>query len=158
MSTEDTMRNHYRTAIQFARMSHAGQVDKSGADYFDNHLDPVVTIIREQLGGRYHDSIVGYLHDVLEDTPATAQDLMETFGGAITQDVLMLTKSDGTPYWKYIEDIAKHGSESARRVKRADLMDHINKSAAIPASLLKRYTTALEVLNEAEERHQTVAS
>jgi (p)ppGpp synthase/HD superfamily hydrolase len=147
------MTTHYYEAVVFAKEAHAGQVDKAGKDYFIYHLEAVVKIIREELGGTIHDAVVGYLHDVIEDTDTTVKDLMEKFGGAITRDVLMLSKSEGTPYWKYIEDIAEHGSKSARLVKRADLLDHVRKSAAIPASLLKRYTKSMAVLDEAEKRY-----
>lgn len=154
-SMEDIMGTHYREAVALSRVAHSGQRDKAGHDYFYAHIEPVVKIIREELGGTIHDAIVGYLHDILEDTPTTVQDLVEKFGGAIAQDVLMLTRSKGTPYWKYIEDIAEHGSESARRVKRADLLDHLYKWEAIPASLLKRYRKAMEVLDEAESKQVT---
>lgn len=148
------MSTYYREASVFARLAHKGQVDKAGLDYFTHHIDPVVRIIREELSGTIADAVVGYLHDVLEDTPTSLQDITEKFGPRIAKDVLTLTRSDGTPYWKYIEDIAEHGSASARLVKRADLMDHIAKGDAIPASLVKRYTKSLEVLDERAKRDQ----
>lgn len=56
----------------FARDAHAGQTDKLGRDYYTAHLLPIAARM-EQHGE--HAEMAGLLHDVLEDTPVTADEL-----------------------------------------------------------------------------------
>ena len=63
---------------------------------------------------------VGYLHDVLEDTVITEEDLV-TMGisSEIVSAIKVLTKKRGEPYTEYIEQVKEN--ELARKVKIADL-------------------------------------
>lgn len=56
--------NHkLEAAKKIAREAHASQVDKAGVDYFIGHLSSVANSCENEL-----EKIVGYLHDVAEDT------------------------------------------------------------------------------------------
>ncbi|MBE5477870.1 hypothetical protein E3G68_005203 [Mycobacteroides abscessus] len=59
-------------AREFARRAHVGQRDKAGREYFDGHLTPIASAAQV-----FGPDVVAaaWLHDVLEDTAATAQDL-----------------------------------------------------------------------------------
>lgn len=48
---------------KIAQALHAGQLDKAGVDYFSGHLTSV-----GEAGCNWKDTVVGYLHDVAEDT------------------------------------------------------------------------------------------
>ena len=77
----------------FARRAHAGQVDQQGRDYFDHHLQPISALLRP-----FGDdaATAGLLHDVLEDTPATADDLRALgLPAAVVAAVESVTRRDG---------------------------------------------------------------
>ena len=87
-----------REAYQFARQAHEGQTRASGEPYFD-HPVAVAEILAE-----YHmdvDTIMaGLLHDVVEDTPVTAEQIEERFGERVCKMVMGVTKVGkiGTAY------------------------------------------------------------
>lgn len=60
-------------AIEIARDAHAGQIDKNGADYIEHPL--AVARALEPFGP--HARIAGLLHDVVEDSDWTLQDLLK---------------------------------------------------------------------------------
>lgn len=59
-------------AARLAKRLHEGQKDKAGIDYFEGHLSFVA-----QLGNDWREIIAGYLHDASEDTPHTAEEVIE---------------------------------------------------------------------------------
>ena len=74
--------------------------------------------------------IVAILHDVIEDTSVTADDLRrEGFGEAVLAALDRLTHRQGEPYAEYV--IRCKGHEVARRVKLADLEDNYRLSRTI---------------------------
>jgi hypothetical protein len=76
--------------------------------------------------------IVGVLHDVVEDTPVTADDLRRAgFGDQVIAAVLCVTHGKGEPYADYV--VRCKGNEVARRVKLADLEDN----SRLPRALLR---------------------
>jgi hypothetical protein len=74
--------------------------------------------------------IVAVLHDVIEDTPVTADDLRrEGFDEAILAAVLCVTHCREEPYADYV--VRCKGNDVARRVKLADLEDNSRLSRTI---------------------------
>ncbi|NLT73620.1 MAG: bifunctional (p)ppGpp synthetase/guanosine-3',5'-bis(diphosphate) 3'-pyrophosphohydrolase [Chloroflexi bacterium] len=69
-------------AISYAREAHGEQLRASGEPYFIHPLE--VAIILLDLGMDEDSVIAALLHDVIEDTPATRNDLTETFGDTVT--------------------------------------------------------------------------
>lgn len=67
MSGDDVMAR----AREIARHAHAGQVDKAGRDYYRTHVADVV----HRVGNDATLQAVAYLHDVVEDTSWTLDDL-----------------------------------------------------------------------------------
>jgi (p)ppGpp synthase/HD superfamily hydrolase len=127
-------------AKTLARLMHAGQVDKAGEDYFA-HLVRVA-----EAGEFYVDVVVGYLHDIIEDTAMTHEDLAAFgFGDYVGTAVEALTHRKGETYADYMARIVAAGG-SAARVKAADLRDHLRDTSPIPDSLIKRYTKALALV------------
>ena len=55
-----------------AKEFHKGQVDKQGVDYFEGHLTAV-----GNAGHDWKEKIVGFLHDVAEDTPFTVDEIVQ---------------------------------------------------------------------------------
>lgn len=60
-------------AEQIATKAHAGQVDKNGVDYIEHPRGVAAQFDRETQAG---ECVVAWLHDVLEDTSVTAEDLL----------------------------------------------------------------------------------
>tara|TARA_R110000868_G_C10972640_1_gene770702 strand:+ start:30835 stop:31248 length:414 start_codon:yes stop_codon:yes gene_type:complete len=74
----------------FAQEKHKNQLDDIGLSYFDAHIQQVVSILKVVTD---NDDIIsaGYLHDTVEDTETTEQELREVFGDTITDLVMEVT-------------------------------------------------------------------
>ena len=71
------------------------------------------------------EKIVALLHDVLEDSDLTTDDLVEYgFPVEIVKAVKVLTKKQGVSYDIYLAEVKK--SKVARRVKIADIMHNMD--------------------------------
>lgn len=107
-------------AIEIATEAHKGQFDKSGKDYIGHPLRVM------EMGKTEDEKIVGVLHDVVEDSPWTFQELeAEGFSKQITDALRCLTKtSEKENYDEYIERIKKN--PLAVSVKLNDLTDNMD--------------------------------
>jgi len=136
----------YNEAVALALTAHAGQVDKGGNDYFTAHVEEVVRIVREELGGGIEAAVVAYLHDVVEDSDTTVADIAAQFGDAVAGHVDAMSRRLGEEtYTEFIERVMAHGG-IAVTVKTADMIEHLNRAGNIPESLVTRYTKALATL------------
>lgn len=106
-------------AIEIANRAHTGQVDKAGSPYI---LHPLrVMLSRENDLER----ICAVLHDVIEDSDITLDDLRnEGFSQEVIAVLDCLTKRDGENYDEFISRILKN--ETACHIKLADLYDNMN--------------------------------
>lgn len=107
-------------AIAFATQAHAGQTDKAGKPYITHPMR-----VMDQMDGT-EAKIAAILHDVLEDTDHTADDLRDRLGlpDNILEAVLLLTRSPGMDYMDYVRRLAD--CPLAAAVKRADLQDNMD--------------------------------
>jgi (p)ppGpp synthase/HD superfamily hydrolase len=107
-------------AIEIAVEAHKGQKDKYGAPYL-GHVTRVMNA-----GETDQERIVGVLHDVVEDTPWTFDDLRrEGFSTEIINAVQCLTKkSEDEDYGEFTERVRKN--PLAIRVKLNDLRDNMD--------------------------------
>ena len=86
-------KEHQKTvaaALEYATLKHGGQKRVSGEPYI-THPIAVANILLD-LGMDYNSVCAALLHDVIEDTDATEEDLREKFGDQITELVLGVTK------------------------------------------------------------------
>ena len=83
-------------AIQLACMAHEGQKRYSGEEYVCHPLQ--VAIILVELGMDNETIQAAILHDVVEDTPVTLEDIRKTFGGEIAALVDGVTKLNKIPF------------------------------------------------------------
>ena len=105
------------TALQIAAKAHEGQKDKSGESYILHPLRVMMRVQGEEA------QIVGVLHDVIEDTSVTADDLRRAgFSEKIIAAVLCVTHRKDEPYADYV--VRCKSNEIARQVKLADLEDN----------------------------------
>ena len=120
------------------------------SDVCDADVDAAVHARRvASLCHTMHSSIVGYLHDLVEDYPHVAETLRQELiaGGHehLFASILLLTRTKEQTYADYIEAIAASGDVVAIEVKIADLCDHL--CYGCPTSLVPRYLKALDVLH-----------
>ena len=108
------------TAQSIATAAHAGQVDKLGADYIEH---PARVAANFEPVRQSTEHCAAWLHDVIEDTPVTARQLLDTrVPRAVVETVLLLTRNSGVPSDFYYDRIRDH--EAARAVKLADIADN----------------------------------
>ena len=80
-----------RLAFEFAREAHSPQKRKSGEPYII-HPVCVARIVAEELELGADPVIAAFLHDVVEDTPYTIEDIRERFGDDVAFLVGVVTK------------------------------------------------------------------
>src|SRR4030042_3566892 len=106
-------------AISFAAKAHRRHKDKAGAVYI---LNPLRIMLRMKTKD---ERIVAVLHDVVEDTRYTLEDLRKAgYSGKILRSLGYLTRRDGEEYEEFIKRV-KH-NPLARKVKIADLKDNLD--------------------------------
>ena len=71
-----------RAAFEFAREAHSPQKRKSGEPYII-HPVSVARIVAEELELGADPVIAAFLHDVVEDTPYTIEDIRDRFGDEV---------------------------------------------------------------------------
>lgn len=103
-----------KKALKICFNAHKNQVDKTGMPYVFHPFH-----LAEQM--ETEDEVcVALLHDTVEDTPITFEDLInEGFNDNIINALKLLTHNDDTPYLEYVARIKTN--QVARRVKLADL-------------------------------------
>lgn len=92
---DDMMR--LRSAFELAREAHAAQRRKTGEPYI-LHPVAVATIAAEELGLGANPVIACFLHDVVEDTPYTIEDIRARFGDDVAFLVRVVTKKSTKDY------------------------------------------------------------
>jgi (p)ppGpp synthase/HD superfamily hydrolase len=108
----------FEDALAIALEAHRGQLDKAGQPYI---MHPLRVMMRMSTPT---ERIVAILHDVVEDSPTTFDDLRAAgFGEEIVRPVDHLTRREGEAYEELIERAAQH--PLAHRVKLADLEDNM---------------------------------
>ncbi len=125
----------YKRALEFITKKHAGQKRNNGHPYI---IHPI-RVSKEMRSDT--EKIVALLHDVLEDTEATIEELGE-FGPAVVEAVIALTHQEGENYFSYIERLKRN--EIARAVKIADISDNLKDNPSVHA--MEKSATALEML------------
>jgi hypothetical protein len=149
-------------AYDFARQAHEGQVDKLGEPYI-NHIARVMRRLDDPDA-----KMVAALHDVVEDTPTSLEDLRsEGFPSRVVDAVEAMTKRETEAYTAFIERLS--GNPLARAVKVADLYDNSDEArlARLPAEVARRlrakYDDAIDRLGAREliaqwRRHDQLAA
>ena len=83
-------------AYHFAKEHHKGQIRKSGEPFIAHCVE--VARLLAQLGLDHTTVAAGLLHDVIEDTPATYEEVTEQFGDKIAELIAGVTKIDQITY------------------------------------------------------------
>ncbi|MBC7545976.1 MAG: HD domain-containing protein [Candidatus Sericytochromatia bacterium] len=106
-------------AVALAAQAHLGQLDKAGAPYI---LHPLRVMFRCQSDEA---RMAAVLHDVVEDTPITLDDLRQRgFADSVVAAVDRLTRSPDETYEAFIDRVKT--DPIALEVKIADLEDNMD--------------------------------
>ena len=134
-----------RKAMKIAYNAHNGQVDKSGVPYIYHPIH-----LAEQMQTE-DECIVALLHDTVEDTEVTFEDLEKEFSNVIIEAIKLLTHDKSVEYMEYIKQIKEN--PIAKNVKLADLRHNSDekRKAEITDKDIKRnekYKKAIKFLTE----------
>ena len=131
-------------AIEIATSAHEGATDKYGAPYI-KHVTRVMN-----MGATDNEKIVGVLHDVIEDTHWTFEDLeKEGFSKELIDALRCVTKtSEDEDYQEFTNRVKIN--PLAVKVKLNDLTDNldIKRMPVVLESDLKRLNKYLKAYNE----------
>lgn len=126
-------------AAKIAINAHSGQF-YGIQDYFSFHVQQVVHCVtcaidngmlfsgslRDSKLNSYEIIAVAYLHDVVEDSDVTIQDIQKKFGNEIAYAVDAITKRKGEQYNRYIERVRMN--KMAKFVKYYDVLINLEKT------------------------------
>jgi (p)ppGpp synthase/HD superfamily hydrolase len=133
------MKKEIEFAESLAKEYHKGQKRFDGSDYI-THLQGVVNLVDKKHNGIV---IVAWLHDILEDTPMTADKLAELgIRKDLIDSIVAITKKEDETYLDYILRCSKN--LFAKEVKIADLKH--NLSNLKKGSMRDKYILALYIL------------
>ena len=135
-------------AMRLAYKAHHGQVDYNGIPYIFHPIH-----LAEQMDDEYT-CCVALLHDVVEDTEVTLEELCKEFPSQVTDAIHLMTHNDDTDYFDYVRAIKEN--PIAKKVKLADLAHNSDQSRCvgcdIPAERLRawkeKYSKAKQILTE----------
>jgi (p)ppGpp synthase/HD superfamily hydrolase len=137
-----------RQAIQFAAIRHKDQIDKAGKPY-------IAHCMRVALGvWKFGEDafISGVLHDTVEDTGTTLEEIETLFGRTVRDAVDSVSRREH-PVREHYQDFVLRSKANpiGRLVKISDLYDNMSPERRIepPAKMqrrMERYRRALEVL------------
>ena len=137
-------------AIEIAAKAHTGQVDKGGNPYIFHPLRVMMNYCddNDEMA-----QICAVLHDVIEDTNITLDDLRKDgFSEEVITALDCLTKRNGESYDDFISRIVTN--KLACKVKRGDLADNMDLTrianpTAKDEERFKRYREAADRIDEA---------
>ncbi len=165
-------------AVRLATYAHAGQIDEDGCPHLQHSLEVMFAVKRDfesreenipYINGEDYSleelMIAAVLHDVIEDTSLTHEDIVRDFGTKIAGIVDGVTRRHGDPLCK-LANCQEHSKETyrdfiyrsakspaAKIIKVADLGVNRRRTSTLPESKAKwrnkleyKYDIALRVL------------
>ena len=138
-----------KRALKLCFAAHEHQVDKSGIPYVFHPFHLAEQMKDEASTG------TALLHDVVEDTDYTLEDLRQMgYPEQVLEALTLLTHDDGSPYLDYVARL--RDNPIARQVKLADLrhnsdlsrLDQIDEAAL---RRVEKYQKAIRLLSDPNE-------
>lgn len=131
-------------ALRFATAAHKGQMRKSGDPYI-SHPKEVARFVKQFKQSNNLSALIqaAYLHDTIEDTDTTHEDLVKQFGGLVADMVQELTSDkeaiQALGKGEYIAGKMAKMSSWALVVKLADRLANVQDIDSRPAEFQRRY-------------------
>ena len=137
-------------ALRIATAAHAGQLDRDGYPVI---LHPLTVGL---MGHTDEEKMAGFLHDVVEDTSVTFDNLIEEgIPTGVVNAIRVLTHGKESDYYDYIQGIIESGNPIALQVKYNDLKHNFERGKAHP-DLQQKHGKALEMVKAAIEESSKV--
>lgn len=133
-----------KRALKLCYAAHKDQTDKSGLPYVFHPFH-----LAEQMQDEAS-VVVALLHDVVEDTPYTLEDLAQMgFPQPVLDALALLTHDPSVPYLDYVAKLKEN--PIARRVKLADLrhnsdLTRLSQVTGKDRQRVKKYAAAISLL------------
>lgn len=135
-------------AMKIAYAAHHGQVDKAGLPYI---FHPI------HLAEAMDDEVsccAALLHDVVEDTDVTMDELAQEFPEKVIAVLRLLTHEEGVPYFDYVRKIK--ANPIAVKIKLADIAHNCDQTRCVGSGLSEerlaywqdKYARARAILTE----------
>lgn len=130
----------YLKALKIAYKAHDGQVRR------DSCVPYIVHPIR--VSQQFQDDFrktIAILHDIVEDTDITINDLKNNFPSKVLEIIDILTHKKKDTHFEYIKKVLKN--EIATEIKIADIIDNLSDTICVqPQSMIDRYNKSLKIL------------
>ncbi|MCM1049337.1 MAG: hypothetical protein NC433_13035 [Clostridiales bacterium] len=135
-------------AINISYKAHLEQYDIDGIPYF-LHLYHLA----EQMNTEKR-CCIALLHDVLENTNTTKEELEKNFPNEIVEAVLLLTYKNHEDYYDYVKNVCTN--EDAAFVKLADLIHNISENRLLGTDIsikekncrIKKYLKSIKIVSD----------
>jgi len=135
-------------AMKIAYSAHHGQLDYNGIPYIFHPLH-----LAEQMDDEIS-CCVALLHDVVEDTAVTMEELAKEFPAEVIDALKLLTHDDAVEYFDYVREIKSN--PIAKKVKLADLAHNSDQTRCVGSGLTRerldywkaKYEKATKILTE----------
>ena len=135
-----------KKALKLCFEAHKEQVDKSGMPYVFHPFHLAEQMKTEET------TVVALLHDLVEDTDYTIEDLMSMgFSKSITDAIALMTHTNDVEYMDYVREIKNN--PIAKTVKLADLkhnsdLTRLDVADEKALSRREKYLKAIKLLEE----------
>lgn len=133
-----------KKAINIAYNAHMGQInEKEGLPYIFHPIH-----LAEQMENE-EECIVAILHDVVEDTEVSIEELEKEFSKTVIDAIKLVTHNKSEDYMEYVKKIKDN--PIAKKVKLADIAHNMDKSRLEKVTdrdiaRIEKYKRALEIL------------
>jgi len=123
-----------KLAREYATAKHLDQFRRDGVTPYIEHPKAVADLVDGD-----GIKIVAWLHDVLEDTDATVEELGQMFSAHLVRAVIDITHIEGESYEDYLSRVKN--SPLAKQVKIKDILVNLNDDPS--KNQVKKYSKAL---------------
>ena len=133
-----------KTAMRICYKAHMRQFDRDGIPYVFHPIH-----LAEQMDDE-NSTVVALLHDVVEDTKCTLEDLKSMgFNEEVLAAIALLTHDKAVPYEEYVLNL--QSNPIARKVKLADLrhnsdLTRLSKITENDFKRVEKYKRAIQIL------------
>lgn len=135
-------------AIDFANFYHSGELDKTNQPAIFHPLRVMMAM------NSMNTRICAVLHDVVEDSPATLDEIGRKYGERVKEVIDCLTHRDSEPLDEYYARILTN--KIATEVKIADMRDNMSPyrmnglAPEVQERMMKKYKKGFRILTEGE--------
>ena len=145
----DLAESNLAELLTLATTAHHGQVDKLGVDYI-HHPVSVANNFYHTFGQNYAGIATALLHDTVEDTELSIEQLRVIVSDEVIAAISLVTKQGKVDYLEYIDGLIQQNNTTAMQVKYCDLMhntDPSRGSSPLPHKMAI-YTQAMQRLGQ----------